>query len=342
MKTLLITGVHSVLGKAVARWAPDAGLRVIGVDRKPAPHPITGPEFIQTDINNPLLPRLLKTEGVDAIFHGAFLWRLRPTPDIFENNVVGTTKLLEAAAEAGVKKIVFPSSAFVYGAHPDHPYLIPEDAPFRGPSNYGYIRDLRDIETFLSGFQQRHPEMTITILRFANLLGRGYGSPLARYLSLPLIPVPKDGDPLIQVLHVDDAVRAVIQALEENHAGVYNLAAQPPITLRQAIERIGRHAIPLPDPILHTGQNLAATLIPNHQANLPIPWEYLRYSWPISTRRIRDAWDFVPVFDTETILDDFAQRLSPAEMPEIVEDMMSRGKQAVTALSASILKSLRS
>ncbi len=338
MSTLLVTGVHSALGRGVARQAAALGYRVIGVDRKPAPRALAGVEFVQADVNNPLIGQWMKAEGVDILFHSAFRWRVRPAPETFENNVVGTTKLLEAAADAGVKKIVFPSSTFVYGAHPDHPYLIPEDAPFRGPSACGYVRDLRDIETFLRGFRQQRPEMIITVLRFANLLGHGHRSPLARYLSLPVIPIPKNADPLIQVLHVDDAVRAVIQALEADHDGAYNVAAPPPLTLLQVIERAGRHAVPLPDAILQTGQNLTTALSTRRQVTLPIPWDYLRYSWAVSTRRMRETWGFTPERDADAVLEDFARDLEVEELPEALSKAIAAGKKALLAFSSSLRK----
>ncbi|HEY81115.1 MAG TPA: NAD-dependent epimerase/dehydratase family protein [Caldilineae bacterium] len=336
MKTLLITGVHGVLGRAAARQAVASGWRVIGVDQKPAARPLADVECVQADIRNPLLSRLLKAEGVDAIFHGAFRWRIRLRPDIFENNVVGAVKLLEAAAEAGVQRIIMPSSAFVYGAHPLHPPLIPEGAPFRGPSSYGYIRDLRDIETFLKGFRQQHPEMTITVLRFANLLGRGYASPLARHLSLPLVPVVLGANPLISALHVDDGARAVIQALEAGRGGVYNVAAQPPLPLLTIIEQVGRQALPLPESVLHAGLEWAATLSKKQIIRPPLPWDYLRHSWALSTRAIRDAWGFTPAYDAEAVLREFA-REQPAA-PDILTPLhraIAAGKNALRAFTSS-------
>lgn len=336
MKTLLITGVHGVLGRAVAQQAAAAGWRVIGMDQKPASRPLDDVEYVQADIRNPLLSQMLKAEGVDAIFHAAFRWRTRLRPDIFENNVVGAMKLLEAAAEAGVQQVVVRSSAFVYGAHPLHPPLIPEDAPFRGPSSYGYIRDLRDIETFLKGLGQQRPEMTITVLRFANLLGRGYASPLARHLSLPLVPVVLGANPLLSVLHVDDGARAVLQALEAAEGGAYNVAAQPPLPLLSIIEQVGRQALPLPESVLHAGLDWAAILSKTQLLHPPLPWDYLRHSWALSTRAIRDAWGFTPAYDAEAVLREFARDLPASpDMPSSLHRAITTARNALRAFTSS-------
>ncbi len=336
MSTLLITGVHSTLGRGVARQAAALGYRVIGVDRKFALQALTGIEFVQTDVNNPLIGQLMKAEGVEVLFHSAFRWRVRPTPETFENNVVGTTKLLEAAAAAGVQKIVFPSSTLVYGAHPAHPYLIPEDAPFRGPSTYGYIRDLRDIEIFLRGFRQQHPEMTITVLRFANILGHGYRSPLARYLTLPLLPVIQNADPLLQVLHFDDAVQAILQAVAADHHGVYNVAGSPPLTLLTMIQRLGRRVIPLPESLIHTDQNLVTALA--RPAFLPMPWDCLRYSWAVSIRKICETWGFMPTRAAGDALDDFAHSLESISPSRALTHSLNAGRRTFRAMVASLRK----
>ncbi len=303
MVTLIVTGVHSPLGRAVARWAVDAGWRVVGVDVRPGARPLPAIELVQTDIRNPLFARWLETQAATHVFHAAFQWRVPITPESFENNVVGTIKLLEAAAQTGVQKVVIPSSALVYGAHPQHPPLLTEDIPFRGPSLYGYVRDLREIELFVQGFRQRHPAMTLTVLRYANLLAPGYPSPLARYLRLPRCPVPAGANPFLSVLHPQDAVRAATLALVEAYDGVYNVAAQPPVPLRHLIHRAGSQALTLPVRLFQAQQGMVRLNFMRGIPPLPLPWVYLYHSWALSTRRLRSQWGFQPQWDTESILD---------------------------------------
>ena len=307
MKTIVITGLFSPLSGAIAQWAIDQGMRVLGVDIQPMTRPLPGVEFIRADIRNPLFPQLLKAEQVDAIFHGAFRWRVRRSEEVFESNVMGTMKLMGAAALAGVKKVVFPSSTFVYGAHPNNPYFMTENNEFQGRSSYAYVRDLRDIETFLSGFRRQHPEMTVTVLRFANILGRGYSSPLARYLALPVIPTLMGYDPMMQVIHLDDVVRALIQALEEDHQGVFNAAAAPPLPLMKLIRMAGGHSVPILHPFAYTGQSLASMFLKKSKEIPAIPWDFLRYPWTAATDKIEAEWGYHPRLDAETTVRLFAQ-----------------------------------
>ena len=307
MKTLVITGLFSPLSGAIAQWAVERGIRVLGVDIQPMTRPLSGVEFVRADIRNPLFPQLLKAEQVDAIFHGAFRWRVRRSEEIFESNVMGTVKLLGAATLAGVKKVVFPSSTFVYGAHPRHSSFMSENDRFYGRSRYAYVRELRDIETFLSGFQRQHSEMVFTVLRFANILGRQYPSPLARYLSLPVIPTLMGYDPMIQIIHFDDVVRALIQALEEDHQGVFNVATSPPLPVMKLIRMAGGYSVPILHPFAYTGQSIASLFLKKSKEIPAIPWDFLRYSWTASTDKIAEEWGYHPRLDAERTVQLFAE-----------------------------------
>ena len=108
MNTLAITGLFSPLGRRMARLASNFGVRVLGIDIKPMTKPFPGVEFVEADIRNPLLSELFKVEKVDAILHCSFRWRQRRTEEVFDSNVLGTMRLLGAAAIAGVTQSYHP------------------------------------------------------------------------------------------------------------------------------------------------------------------------------------------------------------------------------------------
>ena len=136
MRTLAVTGVFSPLGRHIAQVASSFGVRVLGIDLKPMTKPFPGIEFIEADLRNPLIAELFKAEKVDAIVHCAFRWRQRRTEEVFDSNVLGTMRLLGAAALAGVHKVILPSSTVVYGASPENPAFLDEDSDFLGAPAY--------------------------------------------------------------------------------------------------------------------------------------------------------------------------------------------------------------
>ena len=130
--TVVITGVSGFLGQAVLRrlaGSPAVG-KLVGLDvREPGFRP-RGLQFHLVDVAGSDLRPLF--EGVDVLVHLAGVHDAIPDEDLMARvNVGGTRRVLEAAAAAGVSKVVLVSSAAVYGAWPNNPIPLTEDAPLR-------------------------------------------------------------------------------------------------------------------------------------------------------------------------------------------------------------------
>ena len=309
MRTLAITGLFSPLGRRMARLASGFGMRVLGIDIKPMPRPSPGIEFVEADIRNPLLSKLFKSENVEVVLHCAFRWRQRRTEEVFDSNVLGTMRLLGAAALAHVHKVIIPSSTVVYGAHPNNPAFIDEHSDFVGHPEYAYIRELRDIETFVSGFRHQYPDMVVTVLRFANILGGGMPSPMTSYLSLPAPPVLLGFDPLMQFIHHDDVLRAVGHCIMEDYNGTYNVAAPDPQSLLKVLALAGVPPVFIFHPFAYWGHRWGRMIRPEVDRCAPLPWDYLRYSWVAATDRMEQELGFTPAKDAETTVREFGQQL---------------------------------
>ena len=307
MRTLAVTGVFSPLGRHIAQVASSFGVRVLGIDLKPMTRTFPGIEFIEADLRNPLIAELFKAEKVDAIVHCAFRWRQRRTEEVFDSNVLGTMRLLGAAALAGVQKVILPSSTVVYGANPENPAFLHEDSDFQGAPAYAYVRELREIETFVNGFRRQQPDMVITTLRFANILGGGMSSPLALLLSLPAAPILLGFDPLVQVIHHDDVVRALGQCIITDHNGVFNVAAPGPLPLVKLLALAGVPPTPLIHPFAYYGFRMGRLISSKAYEMAPLPWDYLRYPWVADTRRMENEMGFVPAIDAETTVRQFGE-----------------------------------
>jgi UDP-glucose 4-epimerase len=79
-----------------------------------------------------------------------------------------------------------------------------------------------ELERYVGGFARRHPEVTVTTVRLAELLGSGTDSTLARYLALPVVPTVLGFDARVQVLHPGDAVAVLHRAVTHDLPGVFN------------------------------------------------------------------------------------------------------------------------
>ncbi|MCG9595647.1 UDP-glucose 4-epimerase GalE [Vibrio sp. Isolate25] len=132
----------------------------------------TVPSFIEGDIRDKKkLVSVLKEHQIRAVIHFAGLKAVGESVEkpleYYDNNVNGTLVLVDAMREAGVKSIVFSSSATVYGDPASVP--ITEDFPTSATNPYG--RSKLMVEECLTDFQQANPDWSITLLRYFNPVG---------------------------------------------------------------------------------------------------------------------------------------------------------------------------
>lgn len=348
-RIILVTGVSGLWGRRVAEKLLDnPEYHVIGLDPTPPKDEIKGLDFIQSDIRNPLLVELLRSEAVDTVCHLAFLKSLKPTEASFDLNVIGTMKLFGACAEAGVRKVVFKSSTMVYGALPTNSAYLMEEQSLKGSRSYGYTRDLVEIEAFCNGFFRQVPEMTLTILRFANIIGPNAETPLTHFLQQPLSPVLLGFDPMMQLIHEDDVVDAVVHAVVNDIPGVFNVAAEGIMPLSKLMALAGKPAIPIFHLFLYWGNDLIGGAHLSHL--LPFELDYLRYPWVGDLERMRLEFGFAPHYTPEEALREFAgkqrlQRYQPeskalAYDEERLRDTIERRRRAREREAGSQFESL--
>jgi len=209
-------------------------------------------EFIEGDVRDAvLLARLFATNPVDVVIHFAGLKAVGESVsaplDYYENNVAGTLALCRAMAGAGVFRIVFSSSATVYGTPGSVP--IREDAPVGTPTN-PYGRSKVMVEEMLRDLAHSDQRWAIALLRYFNPVGahesgligedpRGTPNNLMPYIAqvavgrLPELKIfgndypTRDGTGVRDYIHVVDLAQGHLRALEKIAAGagvhVWNL-----------------------------------------------------------------------------------------------------------------------
>ncbi|WP_455385406.1 NAD-dependent epimerase/dehydratase family protein [Acidihalobacter prosperus] len=219
-----------------------------GIDHRSAHYP--DPRYVhhRLDVRDPAAGEVCA--GADALVHLAFvlmgggLGRRRHDRETIRTiNVEGSRLLFEAAARHGLDRIVFVSSAAVYGAWPDNPPRIGEDAPLRAMSGFAYAEDKVAVERLLDGFAAAHPDIAVARLRPHAIVGPHAHPFLNRVLRQPFYPASRA---LTQCVWEDDVADAVALALTHRAIGAYNLAAQPAMSLHDMLARTHRVRLPLP------------------------------------------------------------------------------------------------
>ena len=95
----------------------------------------------------------------------------------------------------------------------------PRTCPPRAQPRTGFGKDSLEIESYVRGLARRRPDVVVTTLRLANLMGAGVDSQVTRYLSLPVVPRVMGFDARLQFLHPSDAVDALLLVTRPRCAG---------------------------------------------------------------------------------------------------------------------------
>ncbi|MBT8039538.1 MAG: UDP-glucose 4-epimerase GalE [Gammaproteobacteria bacterium] len=182
LETILVTGGAGYIGSHTCLELLNAGYRVVVVDNLSNSksdslsrvEQLAGKDiqFHLTDLRSTrAIKEVFRQETIDAVIHFAGLKAVGESTEIplayYQNNIGGTSNLLEAMLEFGCKNIVFSSSATVYGA-PDHLPLA-EDASLSAVNPYG--RTKLYIEHMLRDLADASPDWNISILRYFNPVG---------------------------------------------------------------------------------------------------------------------------------------------------------------------------
>jgi UDP-glucose 4-epimerase len=253
----------------------------------------------------------LRAERVDVLAHLAFL--STPThAEAFAHELesVGTMHVVRAVRETGTPRLVMASSTTLYGPHPKNPNFLTEAAPLRGIKGCRYLADKIEAERELERLKDTH----VVVLRFAPILGPMVRGWVPRWLSRRAVPTLLGYDPLVQLVHELDAVRALELALTTPARGAFNVVGQGVLPLSTVVKLAGRLAVPLPEPLLRLGT--AALFTAGLNEAPPFFLAFLRHLCVADGARAAAELGYVPLYTCKEAALDFggALRLRDARL----------------------------
>ncbi len=285
-ETILVTGGAGYIGSHTTLALLEAGYQVVVLDNLCNSSPeslhrvekICGKqaEFIQGDIRDRvLLDEVFASRSISAVLHFAGLKAVGESVakplDYYENNVAGSVTLCQAMAAAGVYRLVFSSSATVYGEPTQMP--IREDFPTGVPTN-PYGRSKLMVEELLQDLARSEPRWSIALLRYFNPVGahssgligedpNGIPNNLLPYISQVAIGKLKqlsvfgndyptvDGTGVRDYIHVEDLADGHLKALQtiagDSGVKVWNLGTgqgYSVLEMLKAFEAASGQAVP--------------------------------------------------------------------------------------------------
>ena len=244
---LVLTGIAGRLGRLLARRLHREGrYQIVGVDRRSL---FGGPPDIEVhavDLRSKRTRDVIRRTRPQALVHLGLLHDPHRSAKAHHKwNVEGTARLLDACAVYGVPKVVFLSTHTVYGARPENPQFLTEEAPLLGAQDVPQMRDLVEADMLVSSFFWKHQDTETVILRPVHVLGR-VSNAISNYLRLRRVPVLLGFDPMMQIIHEEDVVEGIVAALRPGVRGIFNLPGPGEIPLSVILRELGRARIPVP------------------------------------------------------------------------------------------------
>jgi nucleoside-diphosphate-sugar epimerase len=303
---VVVTGASGFVGqRVVACLAGRADVeRVVGVDVVPSPSADAAVEHLVADLARDSADRLgAALAGADSLIHLAWSHSAAGRPERSAAqataNLTALRRVLDVAARLGVSSLVHTSSATVYGAWPDNPVPLAEDATIRPNPGFAFAAEKAEAERLVGDWSAWHPSSRVAVLRPTVTLGSS-GPALYRALAGTRIPRPGDVARPAQFLHVDDLAGAIVFAWEHELSGVYNVAPDGWLGDDAARDLAGGLAlVTLPGVVVRTVSGWGWRIL-----RAGVPKEALPYSvhpWVVANDRLRSA-GWVPEHTNEEAL----------------------------------------
>jgi UDP-glucose 4-epimerase len=303
--TVLVTGISGRLGRLLARRLHRLH-SVIGIDRRPFPEAPRDIIMHRVDIRSRKAEDVFRTSKIDTVIHLNVVHNPRDMGESAHRfNLVGTRQILEHCVRYDVRKLIVLSTANLYGASPDTMRYLAEDAPLMAGSSSTLARDLVELDMLCSAFFWQHPRVETVILRPVHICGTVSNAP-SNYLRLPRIPKLIGFDPLMQLIHEEDAISAILATMQAGARGVFNVCGPPAVPLSSVIEALGKPALPVPHILLKSV--LKRMFRSSIWTFPPDQIDHLRFGSMVDDSRIRKELGYLPKYSLEATLEPFRLR----------------------------------
>jgi len=298
MTRILITGAGGNVGRALL--ADLSGHDVLATDLKP----VEGARFERLDVTSDDPMRVIGAFKPEVVVHLAsivtppkgstrdFEWRV---------DVEGSRAVSRACIENNVRRLVVTSSGAAYGYHPDNPVPLVESDPVRGNVEFPYSDHKRQVEDFLAETRHVHPSLEQVVLRVGTVLGEGVENQItALFRKNRLLAVAGSDSPFV-FIWTKDLARILSRAATTGPAGIFNVAGDGAMTVRDLAQAMGKPVLTLPAWVLRGALAIAKPLRLSRYG--PEQVRFLQYRPVLDNSALKTEFGYTPELTSAQVFD---------------------------------------
>ena len=308
-RSLLVTGAGGYIGRqlvaALAR-APGTLETIVATDlRLPdADQRLLGISYEVADVRTTDLAALFRRHHTDVCVHLAAI--VTPGPGDsrqheYEVDVVGSRRVLEASVATGVAKLIYTSSGAAYGYHADNPEWLDENDALRGNAEFAYSDHKRQVEELLARYRSEHPELLQLVFRPGTILGARAQNQITALFDGRFVLGLRGSDSPFVFIWDEDVVGAIAKGIREGGAGVFNLAGDGKLAMREIARILGKPYLALPPGLVAAALAVAKPLGLSRYG--PEQVRFLMYRPVLANRRLQQEFGYRPRKTTREVFD---------------------------------------
>jgi UDP-glucose 4-epimerase len=198
-----------------------------------------------------------------------------------------------------VGHFIITSSGAAYGYHADNPAWLDENDALRGNAEFAYADHKRQVEQMLARWRRQHPDIRQLVLRPGTILGAGVKNQITDLFdSRKILGLMGHETPFVFIWD-EDVAAIIVKGVHEGAAGIYNLAGDGTLTLKEMAAMMGKPYQPLPvwfiKGVLWLKKKARVTPYGPEQV------KFLQYRPVLANRRLKEAFGYTPRKSTREV-----------------------------------------
>lgn len=302
---VLVTGSSGYLGsQVVAALARRADIATVALDVREPAQRLPNVSYEVADIRAKEVDAIVGRHRPQVVVHlASIVTPGKKSKREFEYSVDvdGTRNLLEACLRHHVQRLIVSSSGAAYGYHADNPQWLTETDPLRGNQSFAYSWHKRLVEEMLAECRVSQPQLEQIVFRIGTILGASVHNQITDLFEKPRLIAIRGADSPFVFIHDQDVVGAIVQGVDSEVTGIFNVAGDGKLSIFEIAQRLGKRCVVFPASLLQAALWLLKKLGLTQYG--PEQIDFLRYRPVLDNRRLKEEFGYVPKLSSAEVFE---------------------------------------